>query len=154
MAEYMNLKVGEAAGVLYHRLEEGECSLNQIRLIWAQTALIPRLLWWPLAGFPGKIRSASIGKQTDGLSSWMNNVRLINPDPFEKASLIRNFTWFCWKEGAFGRTGLPACHMWWLQNTGQGFPHLYRRAGAQKGSLKKKPKAATMFFSRKCFLRE
>jgi hypothetical protein len=31
MAEYMNLKVGEAAGVLYHRLEEGECSLNQIK---------------------------------------------------------------------------------------------------------------------------
>jgi hypothetical protein len=30
MAEYMNMKVGEAAGVLYHRLEEGECSLNQI----------------------------------------------------------------------------------------------------------------------------
>jgi len=31
MAEYMNMKVGEAAGVLYHRLEEGECSLNQIK---------------------------------------------------------------------------------------------------------------------------
>jgi len=31
MAEYMNTKVGEAAGVLYHRLEEGECSLNQIK---------------------------------------------------------------------------------------------------------------------------
>jgi len=31
MAEYMNLKIGEAAGVLYHRLEEGECSLNQIK---------------------------------------------------------------------------------------------------------------------------
>jgi hypothetical protein len=31
MAEYMNQKVGEAAGVLYHRLEEGECSLNQIK---------------------------------------------------------------------------------------------------------------------------
>jgi hypothetical protein len=31
MAEYMNIKVGEAAGVLYHRLEEGECSLNQIK---------------------------------------------------------------------------------------------------------------------------
>jgi len=31
MAEYVNLKVGEAAGVLYHRLEEGECSLNQIK---------------------------------------------------------------------------------------------------------------------------
>ncbi len=31
MTEYMNLKVGEAAGVLYHRLEEGECSLNQIK---------------------------------------------------------------------------------------------------------------------------
>jgi hypothetical protein len=27
----MNLKVGEAAGVLYHRLEEGKCSLNQIK---------------------------------------------------------------------------------------------------------------------------
>ena len=31
MAEYVNLKVGEAAGVLYRRLEEGECSLNQIK---------------------------------------------------------------------------------------------------------------------------
>jgi hypothetical protein len=31
MAEYMNMKVGEAAGVLFHRLEEGECSLNQIK---------------------------------------------------------------------------------------------------------------------------
>ncbi|AKB19991.1 MULTISPECIES: winged helix-turn-helix domain-containing protein [unclassified Methanosarcina] len=31
MVEYMNLKIGEAAGVLYHRLEEGECSLNQIK---------------------------------------------------------------------------------------------------------------------------
>jgi hypothetical protein len=31
MAEYMNLKVGEAAGALYHRLEEGDCSLNQIK---------------------------------------------------------------------------------------------------------------------------
>lgn len=31
MTEYMNMKVGEAAGVLYHRLEEGECSLNQIK---------------------------------------------------------------------------------------------------------------------------
>jgi hypothetical protein len=31
MAEYMNMKVGDAAGVLYHRLEEGECSLNQIK---------------------------------------------------------------------------------------------------------------------------
>jgi len=31
MTEYMNLKVGEAAGVLYHKLEEGECSLNQIK---------------------------------------------------------------------------------------------------------------------------
>ena len=27
----MNLKIGEAAGVLYHRLEEGECSLNQVK---------------------------------------------------------------------------------------------------------------------------
>lgn len=31
MTEYMNMKVGKAAGVLYHRLEEGECSLNQIK---------------------------------------------------------------------------------------------------------------------------
>lgn len=31
MTEYMNFKVGEAAGVLYRRLEEGECSLNQIK---------------------------------------------------------------------------------------------------------------------------
>jgi len=31
MTEYLNLKVGEAAGVLYHRLKEGECSLNQIK---------------------------------------------------------------------------------------------------------------------------
>lgn len=31
MVEYMNQKIGEAAGVLYHRLEEGECSLNQIK---------------------------------------------------------------------------------------------------------------------------
>ena len=31
MTEYMNLKVGEAAGLVYHRLEEGECSLNQIK---------------------------------------------------------------------------------------------------------------------------
>jgi len=31
MAEYMNIMVGEAAGVLYHRLEEGICSLNQIK---------------------------------------------------------------------------------------------------------------------------
>jgi predicted transcriptional regulator YheO len=31
MTEYMNFKVGEASGVLYHRLEEGECSLNQIK---------------------------------------------------------------------------------------------------------------------------
>ena len=29
--EYMNLKVGEAAGLVYHRLDEGECSLNQIK---------------------------------------------------------------------------------------------------------------------------
>lgn len=29
--DYMNLKVGEAAGLVYHRLEEGECSLNQIK---------------------------------------------------------------------------------------------------------------------------
>jgi hypothetical protein len=32
MKENMNLKIGEAAGVLYHRLEEGECSLNQIKI--------------------------------------------------------------------------------------------------------------------------
>ena len=31
MAEYMNLKIGEAAGLVYHRLEESECSLNQIK---------------------------------------------------------------------------------------------------------------------------
>lgn len=31
MAEYMNLKIGEVAGLVYHRLEEGECSLNQIK---------------------------------------------------------------------------------------------------------------------------
>ena len=31
MAEYMNIKIGEAAGLIYHRLEEGECSLNQIK---------------------------------------------------------------------------------------------------------------------------
>jgi hypothetical protein len=31
MTEYLNLKVGEAAGVLYHRLKEGECSLNQVK---------------------------------------------------------------------------------------------------------------------------
>jgi hypothetical protein len=31
MTEYMNLKVGEAAGLLYHRLQEGECNLNQIK---------------------------------------------------------------------------------------------------------------------------
>ena len=31
MAEDMNLKIGEAAGLVYHRLEEGECSLNQIK---------------------------------------------------------------------------------------------------------------------------
>ncbi|MFZ2499996.1 MAG: winged helix-turn-helix domain-containing protein [Methanosarcina sp.] len=29
--ENMNLKIGEAAGVLYHKLEEGECSLNRIK---------------------------------------------------------------------------------------------------------------------------
>lgn len=28
----LNLKIGEAAGMLYHRLEEGECSLNQIKI--------------------------------------------------------------------------------------------------------------------------
>ena len=27
----MNLKIGEAAGLVYHRLEEEECSLNQIK---------------------------------------------------------------------------------------------------------------------------
>jgi Winged helix-turn-helix domain (DUF2582) len=31
VTEYMNLKVGEAAGLLYYWLEEGECSLNQIK---------------------------------------------------------------------------------------------------------------------------
>ena len=31
VTEYMNLKIGEAAGLVYHRLEEGECSLNQIK---------------------------------------------------------------------------------------------------------------------------
>jgi Winged helix-turn-helix domain (DUF2582) len=31
VTEYMNLKAGEAAGLVYHRLEEGECSLNQIK---------------------------------------------------------------------------------------------------------------------------
>lgn len=31
MTEYMNLKIGEAAGLVYHRLKEGECSLNQIK---------------------------------------------------------------------------------------------------------------------------
>jgi len=31
MPENMNLKIGEAAGVLYHKLEEGECSLNQVK---------------------------------------------------------------------------------------------------------------------------
>ncbi|AKB25546.1 hypothetical protein MSMTP_2077 [Methanosarcina sp. MTP4] len=31
MVEYMNLKIGEAAGALYHRLVEGDCSLNQIK---------------------------------------------------------------------------------------------------------------------------
>ncbi len=31
MQENMNLKIGEAAGVVYHKLEEGECSLNQIK---------------------------------------------------------------------------------------------------------------------------
>lgn len=28
----MNIKIGKAAGVVYHRLEEGECSLNQIKV--------------------------------------------------------------------------------------------------------------------------
>jgi hypothetical protein len=32
MPENMNLKIGEAAGVLYHKLEEGECSLNQVKI--------------------------------------------------------------------------------------------------------------------------
>jgi hypothetical protein len=32
MQENMNLKIGEAAGMLYHRLEESECSLNQIKI--------------------------------------------------------------------------------------------------------------------------
>jgi len=31
VTEYMNLKVGEAAGLVYHKLEEGECSLNKIK---------------------------------------------------------------------------------------------------------------------------
>ena len=31
VTEYMNLKVGEAAGFVYHMLEDGECSLNQIK---------------------------------------------------------------------------------------------------------------------------
>ena len=31
MSECIKMKVGEVAGVLYHRLEEGECSLNQIK---------------------------------------------------------------------------------------------------------------------------
>jgi Winged helix-turn-helix domain (DUF2582) len=31
MIEYINPKIGEAAGVLFHILEEGECSLNQIK---------------------------------------------------------------------------------------------------------------------------
>ncbi len=32
MQENMNLKIGEAAGVLYRKLEEGECSLNQVKI--------------------------------------------------------------------------------------------------------------------------
>jgi hypothetical protein len=32
MPENMTLKIGEAAGMLYHRLEESECSLNQIKI--------------------------------------------------------------------------------------------------------------------------
>jgi len=30
--EEMNLKIGEAAGVLYHKLENEECSLNKIKV--------------------------------------------------------------------------------------------------------------------------
>lgn len=30
--EEINLKIGEAAGVLYHKLENGECSLNKIKV--------------------------------------------------------------------------------------------------------------------------
>ena len=41
--ENLNLKIGEAAGVLYHRLEEGECTLNQIKNHLPEKDLIPQL---------------------------------------------------------------------------------------------------------------
>jgi hypothetical protein len=41
--EYINLKVGEAAGLVYHRLEEGECSLNQIKTILSNNGIDSQL---------------------------------------------------------------------------------------------------------------
>jgi hypothetical protein len=41
--EYINLKVGEAAGLVYHRLEEGECSLNQIKTILSNNGVDSQL---------------------------------------------------------------------------------------------------------------
>jgi predicted DNA-binding protein with PD1-like motif len=41
--EYMNIRVGEAAGLVYHRLEEGECSLNQIKTILSNNGIDSQL---------------------------------------------------------------------------------------------------------------
>ena len=71
MAEYMNTKVGEAAGVLYHRLEEGECSLNQIKNHLSMNGFDTQMALMAI-GWLAREDKISLKKESNRWSVWLN----------------------------------------------------------------------------------
>ena len=71
MAEYMNTKVGEAAGVLYHRLEEGECSLNQIKNHLSMNGFDTQMALMAI-GWLAREDKISLKRESNRWSVWLN----------------------------------------------------------------------------------
>ena len=71
VTEYMNLKVGEAAGLVYHRLEEGECSLNQIKTYLSMNGFDSQLALMAV-GWLAREAKISVNRASNRLSVRLN----------------------------------------------------------------------------------
>lgn len=71
MIENMNFKVGEAAGLVYHRLEEGECSLNQIKTHLSRNGIDSQLALMAV-GWLAREDKISINRESNRWSVRLN----------------------------------------------------------------------------------
>lgn len=67
----MNLKVGEAAGVLYHKLEEGECSLNQIKTHLSTNGFDSQMALMAI-GWLAREDKISLNRESKRWSVWLS----------------------------------------------------------------------------------